>query len=158
MAQPRRPPIPAAAREALLYRNDHTCCICNDRSRDVQIHHIDGDPANNAPENLAVVCLDCHSRVTGARGLGQSYRPGEVRKYKRTWERRLEARRHVHRPAPVDAGPLAAQVDLIVCEILASQRDAKKAPRLLEVLYNLNLWRGEKSLRKRVVEGQYKIA
>src|SRR2546422_6233881 len=43
--------------------------------------------------NLAVVCLDCHSRVTGARGLGQSYRPGEVRKYKRTWERRLEARR-----------------------------------------------------------------
>jgi hypothetical protein len=70
----------------VLAANHHTCCICRERRKHVQIHHIDGDPSNNDPENLAVVCLDDHSRVTGNEGLGRSFKPGEVAKYKRQWE------------------------------------------------------------------------
>jgi len=41
--------------------------------KDVQIHHIDGTPGNSHLANLAVVCLDCHSLVSGTRGLGRQY-------------------------------------------------------------------------------------
>jgi hypothetical protein len=49
--------------------------------------HIDGDPNNNTLANLCVVCLDCHSRLTGRRGLGKQFSPLEVRLYKHEWER-----------------------------------------------------------------------
>lgn len=158
MPPARRSPVPTAIRDALLFRNDHTCCVCNDRSRDVQIHHIDSNPANNTPDNLAVLCLDCHSRATGPRGLGQTYQPGEIRKYKRAWEQKVDAWRRVHRPVRMDAHALAAQVDLLVCEILAAGGDVGRATRLLDVLYNLNLWRGDRILRKRIVDGLSHLA
>ena len=52
----------------------------------MQLHHIDGDPSNNGEMNLAVLCLDCHSRVTGDEGLGRRYSQAEVRLYKTRWE------------------------------------------------------------------------
>ncbi len=75
------------SREAeVLFLNRHTCCICHDTGKDVQIHHIDGDNGNNDVSNLGVLCLDCHSRVTGIRGLGKSYSSLELKRYKREWE------------------------------------------------------------------------
>ncbi len=41
---------------------------------------------NNAWENLAVLCLNCHGRVTGKAGLGRSFSEREVREFKREWE------------------------------------------------------------------------
>jgi hypothetical protein len=74
-------------REAeILFLNRHTCCICQERGRDVQVHHIDGDNSNDDISNLAVLCLDCHSRVTGTRGLGRAFSPLEVKRYKTEWE------------------------------------------------------------------------
>lgn len=72
-----------------MVANRHCCCICNVTHKDVQIHHIDNDNSNNAPENLAVLCLDCHSKVTSDGGLGRSYSPGEVASYKTLWEERM---------------------------------------------------------------------
>ncbi len=69
-----------------MFANDHTCCICRDKSKHVQIHHIDGDNSNNAWRNLAVLCLNCHSKVTGDEGLGRCITAGEIKKYKETWE------------------------------------------------------------------------
>ena len=31
----------------------------------LQVHHIDDDPANNAFENLLLVCATCHTKITG---------------------------------------------------------------------------------------------
>jgi len=76
---------------ALLADNSHTCCICHTDYRHVQIHHIDGNPGNNNPQNLAVVCLNCHSRVTGKEGLGKSISHLEVAEFKRRWEKECEA-------------------------------------------------------------------
>ena len=50
--------IPPKTEAEILFINDRTCCICRDKSKGVQIHHIDGDPSNNATENLAVVCTE----------------------------------------------------------------------------------------------------
>lgn len=81
-----RKAIPPKKEAEILFLNRHTCCICQDKGKDVQIHHIDGDNCNNDIENLAVLCLDCHSRVTGTRGLGKSFSSLEVKRYKKEWE------------------------------------------------------------------------
>src|SRR4030067_199634 len=40
----------------------------------------------NNISNLAIMCLDCHSKVTGKRGLGKRYSELEVKRYKQEWE------------------------------------------------------------------------
>jgi HNH endonuclease len=99
----RRPDVPDKIATALLIANDHTCCICSEPRRAVQIHHIDGDSSNNNPSNLAVLCLDCHSRVTGHSGFGRRYSAEEVRGFKQRWEALCASptTHEVHRPVQV---------------------------------------------------------
>jgi len=149
-----RVPIPPNVEDEVLFLADHTCCICTTRFKDVQIHHIDGDHSNNGLDNLAVVCLDCHSRLTGRRGLGRAYTCGEVRRYKRNWEARVRATRGAHQSITGQRQKqLVSQIDLIVCEILACEKDAVRAAQLLDVLYELNLWRGSRQITGSIVEG-----
>lgn len=82
-----RQSVPDNIAVKVLAANRHTCCICREGGKHVQLHHIDGNPSNNVPQNLAVVCLDHHSRVTGDEGLGRRFTPQEVREYKLEWER-----------------------------------------------------------------------
>lgn len=82
-----RTPIPKETSEKLLYKNRHTCCVCREFRKHVQIHHIDSNSSNNESENLAVLCLDCHSLITGNEGLGRSYSQNEVKLYKNSWEK-----------------------------------------------------------------------
>jgi hypothetical protein len=81
-----RQEVPDKIAVEVLAANHHTCCICRERRKHVQLHHIDEDHANSVPGNLAVVCLDDHSRVTGDEGLGRKFTPREVRQYKLQWE------------------------------------------------------------------------
>ncbi len=69
--------------------------FAENRGKDVITHHIDGDSSNNDPTNLAVLCHDCHSRVTGTHGLGRKYSSIEVGKYKRDWEFIVRKKRHL---------------------------------------------------------------
>jgi hypothetical protein len=148
-----RLPIPGDVVDEVLYRNDHTCCICNLPRKHVQIHHIDEDPSNWSIVNLAVVCLDCHSLVTGRQGLGRRYGVGEVRKYKRAWEQVVLYRRSKYRPpSRADQRELIGQIDVMICQILATRDDARRKE-LLEIIYNLHLWRGTPRIQKQIVEG-----
>ena len=36
-----------------MFASDRTCCVCRDSSRKTQIHHVDGDPSNTSPTELA---------------------------------------------------------------------------------------------------------
>jgi len=148
-----RLPVPAGVADEVLYRNDHTCCICNVPRKHVQIHHLDEDPTNFSIANLAVVCLDCHSLVTGTQGLGRRYSAGEVRRYKRAWEQVVLYRRSKYKP-PNRAlqRELIGQIDLIICQILSVPDDARRKE-LLEIIYNLHLWRGTAQIDRQIVEG-----
>ena len=53
-----RPPIRPSVRDAVLREFNHHCAVC-EKERP-QLHHIDGDPSNNAPLNLIPLCPNCH--------------------------------------------------------------------------------------------------
>lgn len=148
-----RPRVPVRIEAEVLFRAGHTCCVCRTKGKEVQIHHIDGNPSNNTLDNLAVVCLDCHSRVTGTRGLGRSYSRVEVRKYKRSWDQQVQYSRHVHHPRITYRKELITQIDLIVCEILACPPRDSRVKVLLDMLYEIFLWRGNREITRKIIEG-----
>ncbi len=146
--------IPENKEIEVLFLQNHTCCICRNRGNDVQIHHIDGDHSNNDVSNLTLVCLNCHSLVTGKRGLGQSYKPGEVYRYKINWERKVRdlrtfsSSRHVLNYQK----EIISQIDLIICKILVSN-NIEEAKRNCDLLYGLHAYRGNNKTDKKIIEG-----
>ncbi len=138
--------------EFLLFRADHTCSICRQMGKDVQIHHIDGNNSNNTITNLIVLCLDCHSRVTGNAGLGRRFTKGELTRYKRSWEQAVMDKRSVKRPIVKYKRELVSQIDLLICEILAV-KSTKRAQELFNLLFELHLYRGFSELDKKIIEG-----
>jgi hypothetical protein len=158
MIAERRKPTPQRVADEVLFKAHHTCCVCRTKGKDVQIHHIDCNRSNARPGNLAVLCLDCHSKVTGKRGFGRSYSPGEVRKYKRSWEKEVFDSRRIHRPQIRYKKELVTQVDIIICDILARQRNSPRVEELLNVLFELHLWRGGPEIDSKIVEGLHHLA
>src|SRR5665213_3053889 len=53
--------------ERFVTLNADVCCVCRERGKGVQLHHIDGNSSNTVDENLAVLCCsdhDAHHRPT----------------------------------------------------------------------------------------------
>lgn len=88
-----RIPISVELSADVLYQADRTCCVCNERGKAIQIHHIDEDPSNNDIENLAVLCLQCHEETQIRGGFGRKLGPQVVTKYRDEWCRRVKQRR-----------------------------------------------------------------
>jgi hypothetical protein len=88
-----RVPIPDQVRANVLYGSHHTCAICNESGRPVQIHHINDDPSDNREENLAVLCLLCHDKTQVAGGFGRRLDAVVVRRYRDEWVKRVSERR-----------------------------------------------------------------
>jgi hypothetical protein len=88
-----RVPIPQDLADELLVRSDRTCCKCRLSDRPVQIHHINDDPSDNRPNNLAVLCLLCHDQTQINGGFGRKLNAGQVTRYRDDWLALVEARR-----------------------------------------------------------------
>ena len=66
------------------------CCVCKGRGVGINFHHIDHDPSNNDPSNIAILCVedhDVHHRPKAYRkskhtDLGAD----KIRAYKEEWE------------------------------------------------------------------------
>jgi hypothetical protein len=86
--------IPPDVAAEVLFLADRTCCVCRQRSRPVQLHHIDDDPANSTPENIAVLCFDCHRETQIRGGFDRKLDAAQVRLYKLDWINRVEAKRN----------------------------------------------------------------
>ncbi len=82
--------IPERISAKLLFLNRHRCCICREPRKAVQIHHIDENPSNNDIQNLAVLCVECHSIVSGNQGFGKNYSKKEIILFKENWEEQCE--------------------------------------------------------------------
>ena len=54
-------------RGVILIRDGHRCRICGSEEY-LHIHHRDGDPTNDRPDNLITLCERCHSRIHAQNG------------------------------------------------------------------------------------------
>lgn len=90
-----RNPIPNDIATEVLFAHDRTCCVCRDRGKSVQIHHINEDPSNNDPANLSVLCLQCHDETQIRGGFGRKLNSDLVTKYRDEWVERVKRRRDI---------------------------------------------------------------
>lgn len=88
-----RVPVPSDVAAKVLVASAHTCCKCEERGKPIQIHHIDGDPANNDLDNLAVLCLTCHAETEISGGFARKLSSADVRLYRDQWTGRVAERR-----------------------------------------------------------------
>lgn len=89
----RRVQVPQDTASELLFLCDHTCCVCRVTGRPIQIHHLDEDPTNNAPDNLAPLCLDDHHRTQLSGGFARGLSADLLRRYRDDWLTRIAKRR-----------------------------------------------------------------
>lgn len=84
MPKKSRVPIPKEVAAKVLFEADRSCCVCRGK-RPVQIHHINDNPADNNPDNLAVLCLECHRDTQVQGGFDRKLDADQVRLYKHDW-------------------------------------------------------------------------
>ena len=112
----KRKTIPEELSADILYESDRICCVCHQPGLAVQIHHIDGDHSNNAPHNLAVLCLEDHARVSSKSTMGKGISPTLLTKYRNEWCQVVRSRREalVAKPTIV-AGSPDAYIEALAC-------------------------------------------
>ena len=90
-----RTSIPGDLAADVMFSSDRTCCVCRERGKLIQIHHIDENPSNNVFENLSVLCLECHDGTQIKGGFGRKLNSSLVIKYRDEWLKRVIARRKI---------------------------------------------------------------
>lgn len=93
MAKKKRVPIPKEVAAEILFLSERTCCVCNTRGKQVQIHHIDENPANNDLKNLSVLCLNCHDETMIKGGFGRKLESNQIILYRNDWLKRVKIRK-----------------------------------------------------------------
>jgi hypothetical protein len=89
VAKMTRVPIPTNLSAKILVAHDRTCCVCHERGKRVQIHHIDENNSNNDDVNLATLCFDCHDLTMIKGGFGRSLDAAQVTQYRDEWVARV---------------------------------------------------------------------
>ena len=106
MSKPNRSSIPVSTAARLLFLSDRTCCVCRVRGKPVQIHHLDDNPKNHEPSNLAVLCLDCHRDTQIKGGFDRKLDAAQVVLYRDDWHGLVSRNRVI-----VEADSLAQSTD-----------------------------------------------
>ena len=86
-----RMPIPADIAAVVLFWSDRTCCVCRQRGRPVQVHHLDENPRNNAFANLAVLCVMCHGETHTFGGFARRLDAIQIRMFRDEWIAKAKA-------------------------------------------------------------------
>ena len=78
-AKPRKR-IPKAIEFEVDLKSGRRCCVC--KMRGDHIHHIDGNPANNAFENLVLLCFNDHNEASITGGLRRGLTMERIVRYR----------------------------------------------------------------------------
>ena len=81
--------IPSDLVADVMFASGSTCCVCRERGKAVQVHHVDENPADNTFENLTVLCLECHNQTQVSGGFGRKLNAPLVIKYRDEWLERV---------------------------------------------------------------------
>ena len=81
--------LPSTIREFLYKKNNYKCELCGYEGYNIktgktilQIHHIDGNSKNNYPDNLQVICPNCHAKTENYMALNKG-KSGRDKRYKK---------------------------------------------------------------------------
>jgi hypothetical protein len=88
-----RSAIPKEVAAKVLFLSDRTCCVCKERGKEVQIHHIDENPHNHLMSNLAVLCFDCHNLTMIKGGFGRKLDAAQVILYRNDFQEMVSIKR-----------------------------------------------------------------
>lgn len=59
----KRKPIRQKILLSLFNETEGKCIICRKSPEEAEIHHINHDPGDNDPSNLALLCKECHNKI-----------------------------------------------------------------------------------------------
>lgn len=85
--------VPPETAAQVLFLSDRTCCVCRKEGKYVQIHHMDEKPDNFDIDNLAVLCLDCHTDTQIKGGFHRKLDFYQVKLYRKTWHDEVAKKR-----------------------------------------------------------------
>lgn len=120
--------VPSEVAAGALFASDRICCVCRERGKPVQIHHIDEDPSNNGVENLAVLCFDCHHHTQLRGGFDRKLEAEQVRTYRDDWLSRVTKRRDTADALASSKG-LTENVGSLTAELPPFQIEARGSSR-----------------------------
>src|SRR5947209_14765520 len=101
---------PTEISEKVLFLSDRTCCVCRATGKPVQIHHIDEDPSNHKPQNLAVLCFDCHDTTLLSGGFAKKLDSEQIILYRNDWVSTV-SRQRVLEEKDRETGPPESEIE-----------------------------------------------
>jgi hypothetical protein len=144
-----RTPIPTSIAAAVLFAADRTCCVCRELAKPIQIHHIDDDPTNHDPVNLAVLCVGCHEVTQIKGGFSRRLDADQIRLYRDNWVETVAARRSTSTSSEDFGRRFAGGYDAqLATSLVEINREAKNWVNLVFVYEAV----GNKDLRDKTVE------
>lgn len=75
----------------IIAKCNNRCCTC--QTPFIVIHHIDEDPSNNNPDNLASLCPNCHSQAHSKSQLTVNLTPSRIKSLRDKWYEYCEKRK-----------------------------------------------------------------
>lgn len=82
--------IPEKIKNKVILKSSNACCIC--QTPFVQIHHIDGNPANNEVDNLVALCPNHHTLAHAHSNMFRNLNPSVLKAFRDKWYIYCEAR------------------------------------------------------------------
>lgn len=146
MAKKKRAPMPPDVSARVLFESDRTCCVCRQRGKPVQIHHINEDPSDNNLRNLAVLCFDCHRETQITGGFDRKLDSDQVTLYRNDWHKNI-ARSRTENEAVIEH----TQVDGAL-ELATSLAEAYRENGQFEILAMHYHSIGNEELRDKYIE------
>src|SRR3990172_6759252 len=97
---PKRKNVPQEAQTFVLVASARRCCLCYGLNgdlaiRDGQIAHLDHDPSNSNPDNLAWLCFEHHNEFDSQQRQGKGLTIYEVKTYRSRLYDAIAAGRHL---------------------------------------------------------------
>ncbi len=137
-----RRPIPRDTERNVLFRNQSVCCVC--QKRGVQIHHIDGNPSNNSPSNLCVLCIEHHAEASSTSAMVKGLSSSLLRQYKKAWEAsvtvkyQVAATKRTEHSSSVERRAIVLDVKKTIFRLVGN-KSAKQVNESVDYLYGLCL-------------------
>jgi hypothetical protein len=166
MEKKKRIKIPQGIADDVMFEADNICCVCHKPGLEVQIHHIDENPSNNSPENLIVLCLEDHAKISAKKGMGKGMSPGVLKKRKAEWCESVRGRKEQSfGKSKINVQDVDAYLEALACHEIRKatfgidRKDWHEVKRCLAQVYPYaESWLYGDAVRREVLDLLYSLA